>query len=145
MTLGACIFLPRYIINNFVEGEPALPITVSAIAVEFFRLFALIVWRDGVAGRQWVAELLRSGSSTSTRAVGKPSKLGPTTCLALPDFKGFDLMVRDLTLRSAPDSIGNRHCTLTAFLEYLRAEGFTARPEQWRDNSQAASERHLRS
>ena len=34
--------------------------------------------------------------------------------------------------------IGNWHCTLTAFLEHLRAEGVTARPEQWRDDSQAA-------
>lgn len=34
--------------------------------------------------------------------------------------------------------IGNWHCTLTAFLEHLRADGVTACPEQWRDDSQAA-------
>jgi integrase/recombinase XerD len=41
-------------------------------------------------------------------------------------------------LRRRRISIGNRHCTLTAFLEHLRAEGSTARPEQRHDDSQAA-------
>ena len=41
-------------------------------------------------------------------------------------------------LRRRQILIGNWHCTLTAFLEHLRADGVTARPEQRRDDSPAA-------
>jgi len=56
--------------------------------------------------------------------------------VATIDEAAVEAFLKHAVRRRIP--IGNRRCTLTAFLEYLRAEGTTVRPEPVRDHSHAA-------